>query len=264
MNYNKKLSGAKAVTVPIRKMGNNPLPFIEDLRNRYIKYIDFYPVQYLPDTQEAGCTTDDGMFLTLSDVTGNGYLVKDMPFFRFNYAKTTGNRQPICAKISLQNSMIVCQNEEVVGTMVLLIFWYDLPEFSRQNKTDMTITDSLTVPITSHLRHNTLPDEERMALRRFRRILLGTPSVTPDYGTGMTEEQLKNMYITLRKGTYNVIENLPIWLLYQLRMMEKSEFANIVFDFQSSFLTIGGAGSIPNVTTDYVGKNVFLNLVYEK
>lgn len=264
MTYNKKLSGAKAVLVPINRIGNNPLPFIEDLRDRYVKYIDFYPVQYLPGTDKTGCTVSANMYFTIADVTGNGYLVKDMPLQRFDYTATTGARQPVFAKISLQNSVIVCQNQSAVNTVALLIFWYDLPEFSRQNKTDLTITDSLTVPLTSSIRHNTLPDEERMALRRFRRIFLGTPSVTPDYGTGLTENQLKNIYITLRKGTYNVVDNLPVWLLYQLKMIEKTEFANIIFDFQSSFLSIGGDGTIPNVDTEYVGKNVFLNLVYEK
>lgn len=263
MNFNKKLSGAKAVLVPINRIGNNPLPYIEDLKNRYIKYIDFYPVQYLPEVEDTGCQTDTDMYLTLADVTGNTYLINQMPLARFNYAATTGNRQTVAAKISLQNSRIVCHNSAAVGTTALLVFWYDLPEFSRQNKTDLTITDSLTVPLLSPIRHNLLPDEERMALKRFRRILLGTPSITPDYGSGLTEEQLKNMYLTLRKGTYNVVENLPVWLLYQLRMLEKSEFANIVFDLQSSYLTIGGAGSAPDIDT-YIGKNVFLNLVYEK
>jgi hypothetical protein len=53
-------------------------------------------------------------------------------------------------------------------------------------------------------------------------------------------------------------------MLYQLAMIQRSEFQNIIFDFQSSFLTIGGAGSIPNVDSDYIGKSVFFNMQYEK
>ena len=48
-----------------------------------------------------------------------------------------------------------------------------------------------------------------------------------------------------------------------LAMLEKSEWANIIFDFQNSFVTIGGANTIPNVSTDYIGKSVFINLQYE-
>ena len=146
----------------------------------------------------------------------------------------------------------------------MLIFWYDLPEYSRANKSELTITDSLTVPLTTAVRHNILPDEERMALKRFRRILLGTPTTTPDYQTGLGQSELANVYITLRKGSYNVVENLPLPFLHQLYAVEKSEFANIVFDLQNSYLTIGGNNTIPNVQTDYIGKSVFLNMVYEK
>ena len=264
MSYNKKLSGAKAVLVPITAMGKNALPYIEDLKDRYIKYIDFYPSQYLPDTTAQGLTVTDSMYLTLADRTGNMFYVKDMPLERFNYQQTTGCRQAVCNKISLQNSYILCQNAAAVGTTALLVFWYDLPEYSRANKSELTITDSLTVPITTAVRHNVLPDEERMAQKRFRRILLGIPTTTPDYNTGLTAAQLQNLYITLRKGTYNVVENLPLYLLYQLAMVEKAEFANIVFDLQNSYLTIGGANTIENVATDYIGKSVFLNMVYEK
>lgn len=264
MSYNKKLSGAKAVLVPIVQMGRNPLPYIEDLKDRYVKYIDFYPSAYLPETEAAGLTTTDNLYLTLADRTGNQFYQKEMPLARYNYLQTAGCRQAVCNKLSLQNSFILCQNTEAVGKTALLVFWYDLPEYSRANKSEQTITDSLTIPLTTAIRANVMPDEERMAGKRFRRLLLGAQSLTPDYKAALGLEQLQNIYLTLRKGTYNVVENLPIMLLYQLAMTEKAEFANIVFDLQNSYLTIGGANTIPDVQTDYVGKSVFINMVYEK
>lgn len=264
MNYNKKLSGAKAVFVPITKKGANNLPFIEDLRDRYIKYIDFYACRYLPEIAAEGLQTSANMYLTLADKTGNQFYVKDMPLERFDYISTTGCRQYIGNKLSLQNSYITCADSAQIGKVAMLVFWYDLPEYSRANKSELTITDSLTIPITTAERYNTLPDEERMALKRFRRILLGMPTITPNFQTGLTSDQLANLYLTLRKGTYNVIENLPVNFLWQFNMLEKAEFANIVFDLQNSYIIIGGNNTIPDVKTEYVGKCVFLNLVYEK
>lgn len=264
MSYNKKLSGAKAVFVPIQKAGKNYLPFIEDLRDRYVKYIDFYPCTYLPDTDATGCSTSQDLFLTLTTKQGNEYLINAMPMQRFDYTQTTGLRQAVGAKVSMQASFIDCQNASMVGTTAMLIFWYDLPEYSRANKSEVTITDSLTIPLTTAVRHNIFPDEERMAGKRFRRILLGTPTTTPDFASGLDLQKLANIYVTLRKGTYNVVENLPVVYLYQLQAYEKAEFANIVFDFLNSYLTIGGANTIPNVSTDYIGKAVFINLVYER
>ena len=264
MSYNKKLSGAKAVFVPITKIGHNTLPYIEDLKSRCIKYIDFYPCQYLPETSDAGLTTTDNVYLTLADKTGNLLYVKDMPLARFDYTQTVGTRQPIFNILSLQNSYLNVTDSSLIGTTAMLIFWYDLPTYSRANKSELCITDSLTVPITTAVRHNTLPDEERMAQKRFRQILLGVNSIAPDYSTSLTYNEMLNMYITLRKGTYNVVENLPLAYLLQMTMFEKQEFANIVFDLQNSYILIGGANTIPNVQSDYIGKTVTLNFVYEK
>lgn len=264
MTYNKKLSGAKAVFVPIVKLGANSLPYIEDLKDRYIKYIDFHACRYLPETEAEGLQTSVNMYLTLADKTGNQFYIKDMPLERFNYINTIGCRQYIGNKLSLQNSYITCADSEQIGKVAMLVFWYDLPEYSRANKSELTITDSLTIPITTAVRHNTLPDEERMAQKRFRRILLGLPTIAPNFQICLTFDKISNLYITLRKGTYNVVENLPVIFLFQYYMLEKAEFANIVFDLQNSYITIGGNNTIPDVETDYIGRCVFLNMVYEK
>lgn len=261
---NTKLSGAQLVLVPIKRVGVNKFPFVENIRTRYVKYLDFFPTNYLPNTSDAGCTASTDMYVTLFDEYGNTKLQDAMPMERYDYTKTLGNRMPVMAKLSLDDCYIDCKNAAMVGKTAAFLFWYDLPEYSARNTTDVVITDSVSIPLTTAIRYNKLPDEDRMANKRFRRILAGTPTITPDYQTGVTLAQMQNLYLTLCKGSYIVAENLPIALLYQMQTLWKSEFANIKFDFQSSYITIGGAGTIPNVTTDYVGKSVFLNMQYEK
>jgi hypothetical protein len=139
-----------------------------------------------------------------------------------------------------------------------------LPEFSSKNSTKNIVTDAVTIPLTTVYGRNQLPDIERMTNKRFRRILLGDPSVTPDYTTGVTLEQAQNLYLTLRKGSYSIFENVPVMFLYQLAMLQKTEFQNIIFDFQSSYITIGGDGTIEDVEENYIGKSVFFNMQYEK
>ena len=260
---NTKLSGAQLVLVPIRNVGRNYFPYVENIQRRVIKYIDFCPAQYLPDTTAAGLQSTQDMYITIYNEYGNTEIHRNLPLQRLNYIETNGIRQHIFSKISLKTCYIDCQDQSQVGTTAALLFWYDLPEYSQRNTTDNVITDSLTIPLTTSVRYNQLPDNDRMAGKRFRRLLLGLPSVTPDLTTGITSAQAANIYLTLRKGSYNIVENLPLPLLYQLQMLNKSEFQNITFDFQSSYLTIGGADTIPNVKTDYVGKSVFLNLQYE-
>ena len=261
---NKKVSGAKAVVVPIKNYGKNYIPYVEDLADRIIKYIDFYPTSYLPDTNLPGVDiTPSDAFISLIDVVGNGYLVKDMPLERLSYSETNGRRESIFNKISLQNSYITITDMDLVGKNILLIFWYDLPFYSAKNSTDTLITDSLNIPITTIQGRNILSDDERMNNKRFRSILLGRPSVLPDYSDGIGYPELFNIYITLRKGSYNVIENVPLILFYQIDMIERTEFANIIFDLNNSYLTVGGAGTVDN-PEDYNKKSVFINLTYER
>lgn len=261
---NTKLSGAQLVLVPIQRVGRNYLPFVENLNRRVIKYVDFAPAQYLPDTTAAGTTSTKDMYITIFDEYGNTELQRNLPLERINYKETLGIRNPIFNRVRLDVSYIDCQNADMVGTTAALVFWYDLPEYSKANSTDSLITDSVSVPLTTSIRYNLFPDSDRMVGKRFRRILVSTPSITPDLHTGLTEEQLQNVYVTLRKGSYCIAENLPISLLYQLQMLQKTEFQNIILDFHSSYLTIGGAGTLPDVDTDYVGKSVFMNLQYER
>lgn len=261
---NTKLSGAQLVLVEIKRVGRNYLPLVENLRSRIIKYIDFCQTTYLPGVAGAvGLASTQDMYFTIMNEMGNTELHREMPLERFDYAATLGVRQPICSKISMQNSYIDCQDASQVGKFAALVFYYDLPEYSARNSTDKVVTDAIAVPLTTATRYNTLPDTDRLTGKRFRKILLGVPTVTPDYQNGLGTSELENCFITLRKGTYNVVENIPVKLLYQLAMLEKSEWANIIFDFQNSFITIGGAGTIPNVSTDYIGKAVFFNLQYE-
>lgn len=259
---NPKLSGAQLVLVPITKVGKNYFPWVEYLRDRYIKYIDFYGSEYLPDTITPGLTSNSGR-ITITNAPGNTEIIRDLPLELLDYRKTLGIRQPIASKISLSDCYIDIPDEDAVGKAAAFVFWYDLPDYSRANRTDSLVIDSISIPLTTSVRYNLFPDVDRMTGKRFRRLMVSEQGLTPDLNQGVTSEQLNNIYLTLRKGTYNVLENVPVMLLYQLAMIQKTEFANIIFDFHSSFLTIGGAGTIPNVD-EYIGKSVFMNLQYEK
>lgn len=259
---NRKVSGAKMVLVPIKNLGRNYFPFVEDLKSRYIKYIDFYKAQYLPDTATAGITSfqNGTMYMTLANEIGNKLLFNHAPLELFDFVVTRGIRQPIGAKLSLQNSYIECNDSNCVGKLAAVIFYYDLPEFSARNKTDKLITDSVSVPITTATFYNAFPDVERMSGKRFRFAQFSPTTLTPELEPGVDTGGVDKLYVTLRKASTNILENIPLDVLYQVLNLEKLEFANIVFDFQSSYVTVGGAGAL----TSFIGKSVFLNLTYEQ
>ena len=258
---NRKISGAKLVLVPIKNLGQNYFPFVEDLKSRYIKYIDLHLSQYLPGTQDPGLTGiglgQGNLFLSLANEIGNKLLFNEAPLEMFSYIDTKGVRQPIGAKLSLQNCYITCMDASLIGTTCAFVFYYDLPEFSARNKTDKLIWDSCSVPITTDTLYNKLPDVERMSGKRFRHVQFSPAQYTPEGATGVSANY-DRLYLTLRKGSYNVIENVPLSILYQVLNLEKIEFANIVFDFQSSYIMVGGAGLV-----SFIGESAFLNFAYE-
>lgn len=258
---NTKVSGAQLVLVPIRNVGRNFFPYVEHIAKRVIKYIDFAPVALLPRTTAAGLQSTQNMYITIMDENGTKELHKRLPLERFDYSQTIGVRTPICKRINMDSCYIDCQDANQVGKMAALVFWYDLPEYSAKNNTDNVMTDAIEIEIKNVTQYSPLPDSDRMTGKRFRKLLLGKPSVTPDGNSGLGSDELKNVYLTLQKGTYKVLADVPVTLLYQLSMLEKMEFANIIFDFQSSYVTVGGAGSATEA--DYVGKYVFMNLQYE-
>lgn len=260
---NTKLSGAQLVLVPITQMGRNVFPYIEHIANRVVKYIDFAPAALLPRTTAAGLQTTQDLTVTIFDESGTKEIHRQLPLERLDYSATTGIRQPIFKKIQMDSCYIDCQNPAAVGKVAALVFWYDLPQYSAANNSKSTDlqTDAIEIPITNITQFNVLPDTDRLTGKRFRKILLGVPSVTPDKNTGLSTAELQNCYLTLQKGTYKVLADVPVSLLYQLQMSEKTEFANIIFDFQSSYVTVGGAGAV--TPSDYVGKYIFMNLQYE-
>lgn len=260
---NTKVSGAQLVLVPIQQVGRNYFPFIEHIAKRVVKYIDFAPAALLPRTAVAGLQSTQDMYVTIMDENGTKELHKRLPLERLDYSQTIGVRTPICKKIAMDSCYIECKDASQIGKEAALVFWYDLPEYSAKNDIHSPglMTDAIEIPITNVQQYNVLPDSDRLTGKRFRKLLLGKPSITPDGNVGLGSAQLQNAYLTLRKGSYNVLADVPVSLLYQLSMLEKMEFANIIFDFQSSFVTIGGAGTA--VQADYEDKYIFMNLQYE-
>ena len=125
---NNKISGAQMVLVPIKQLGKNKFPWVENLRNRYIKFIDFYGADYLPGTDERGLTFLNDIFVTIANSSGNKEFIRNLPLERLDYQHTFGVRQEIGSYISLSDCYVNCQNENAINTVAAFVFWYDLPE----------------------------------------------------------------------------------------------------------------------------------------
>ena len=107
------------VFVPIKKMGENKFPWVENIRSRFIKYIDFYgSSRFLPTMANGdvpiGLTTTESLFVTIKNSTGNTEIIRNLPLARLDYTQTLGVRQPIFSHIALSDCVVNCQNEDAI------------------------------------------------------------------------------------------------------------------------------------------------------
>lgn len=255
----KKVSGSKTVVLTINKLGSNHLPFIEDLKDKYIKYIDTVIMDVaLPGVSTTTVSDNEDLFLTLASKSGNIYTTKNMPLVRYDVETNLGVRVPIMQKISLQNSYVTNEDPTKIGQSVILVFWYDEPGYSARNKTTETLIDGFAIPIITNTGKNKMPDNRTMNNKRFRKFFVTYPGNTPTLGTGITKSQADSLYITFQKSGYALLENLPLKLLFQLSNLDFIEFANIIFDFTYSYAQVGGISG-----TGFTGSEIFINCEYE-
>lgn len=243
---NAKISGGQSVIVPISRVGNNPLPFIENLKDRVVKYIDVDTVNAtLPDSTTNAYTTNDdtaGTYITLVDK--NGFVINhnNYPLYNLISYQAGTDRPFIGKKISLQNSYLTITDAALIGKSVLLTFWYDEPEFSQRNTTNNISVETIEVPYLSPYKKNLMPDNRTLAGKRVRRILFDYATVTPSYKTCVNTSKMAQGYITLNNGNTSILKQVPIASLYKYGVLNTFdlEFANIKFDLTNSWIETFG------------------------
>lgn len=259
MGLSKRVSGTKTVIVPIEKVGRNPFPYVEDLRDRYIKYIDFCGVSSLPYSSSTPVTDSSKYLLSLADRNGNTYNIQDVPLEKFDLTLNWGIRPAIMRRLSLQDSHLICTDAGEVGKFAVFVFYYDEPLYAARNTTTDVAVNAFEVSIVKAVQPNSFPDNRTMVDKRFRAVFFTPVATTPTYKTGFTFAESKDLYISLYKGNYAIIDTLPLMCLYAVNMVEPLEFANIQFDFTNSYILVGGDGA----NTQYIGRSLLLNAAYE-
>lgn len=255
----KKVSGAKCVFVKLQNIGRNYFPFVEDLKDRTIRYLDVVPVTSLPYPfiNDTPVSQFDGLYVCVADKQGNQYPIYALPIDRLDITKNMGRRQSVNRQISMSDSYVDCEDPALVGQVVCFVVWYDLVDYSAPDTTPDLAIDSVEVEILSSQNNNVFPDNRTMAGRRFRRISFPAVSPTISGTTGLSKSEMMDCYVSFVKGNYAVIDNVPLAEFYDIDYIyDQLCFANICFDFTNSFVTVGG-------TANYDGRMVMFNLTYE-
>ena len=269
------ITGAKTITVAINKLGENFLPYNEELKDKVIRYIDVVPMGLLPQSNGDVFTDFENCTLTLADYNGNSYFAYNVPLDRYNPIKTGGVRLPINKKISLQNSYIfVAENNAQIGNSVVVVVYYEDEFYSYPNTTNDLAVDAVEVKINSLDFNNMLPDNRTLVGKRIRGLALPDVTLTPSFTKSINKILINNKwgYITLQKNNYVILDHLPLFLLLEPYYLSSLQFRNIELDLINSYITIGGSTAKINemfgedaqlIIDDLLAGSVFLNVLYE-
>lgn len=269
------ITGAKTITVAINKLGENLLPYNEELKDKVIRYIDIVPMGMLPQSNGDVFTDFENCTLTLADFNGNSYFAYNVPLDRYNPVKNGGVRIPINKKVSLQNSYIfVAENNAQIGNSVVVVVYYEDEFYSFPNTTNDLAVDAVEVKINSLDFNNMLPDNRTLVGKRIRGLALPQVTLTPSFTKSVNQILINNKwgYITLQKNNYVILDHLPLFLLLEPYYLSSLQFRNIELDLINSYITIGGSTAKINemfgedaqlIIDDLLAGSVFLNVLYE-
>lgn len=262
---NKKVSGGQSIIVPINRIGKNYLPFIEDLKDRVVKYIDVLTVlgyaTILPDgsnTFTSGSETEFTTYLTLMNKNGVVQDVANIPLVSLSTFYNGGEHYFVGRKISLQNSYLTVTDPNLIGKSILLVVWYDEPLFSARNSTNNLCVETVEVEYRNNTFKNLFPDNRTLAGKRIRKIIIDPVYKTPSY-RDCANLQDAMPYLTLNNGNVSILKEIPFQCLVNQNglVQWELEFANIKFDLTNSYIqTFGDA--------DFVaGQSFLVRFVFE-
>ncbi len=238
-------SGFKLLQLPIERLGKINLPDDRTLYGKKIQAIipmmNVYPISNSLSSQNISTIGN----LDLEDMTVN--LTKDgQKFFYQNSAfnmsqlMTEGIYDNINSILSIPDCYVDVQYNATIGkTLQLAVFYEDTVSINATKNTASNY-DTFEVEISddTFLRKFYFGENRILVDKNFRNLLVSYPTVTPQGNTGINQNIEKYGYITLVRGGHILWERMPVVLLNQLYNYRKLQFANIVFDFNNSYIEL--------------------------
>lgn len=242
------ISGSKTVLVPINKVGRNYFPYIKELQDRKVKYIDISDVYYGTAPTITNSSLHYGVYLTLADKYGNLFY-DAVPVENFNSTQYfLGVRNFIDRQIILQNCFIENEVAANIGRFVAVTFYWDEEQTQSTKK---CLKQLIEIVIDPSLANSQLfyyrvkfPDVQNLANKRIRSIRtaswfatmttpLGYPTINPSTGT--------TVYMTLAYGRNILFDNLPLKYMREQWTNSQLEFADVLLNMQDCYMSIAFA-----------------------
>ena len=240
---NQIISGSKTVLVPINKVGRNYFPYIKELQDRKVKFIDISDVQFAKSPSKTELSLYYGVFLTLADKFGNLFY-DAVPVENFNSTQYfLGVRNLIDRNIILQNCFVENTLSSNIGKYIAVTFyWEDEYNYNPNKKCYKQLIEVIVEQQSNlYLYKVKFPDVQNLANKRIRSIRqgawfaslttpLGFPTLNPSSGT--------TIYMTLANGGNIIFDNLPLKYMREQWTNSQLSFDDVLLNLQDCYLSI--------------------------
>lgn len=247
------VNGAIGVSIYNLKQGRNFLPFIADLKDRVVKYIDV--VSDITDTSDVPIdATPDLLTLSLCKKDTNDYVYDEVSCANFDPLSKFGVRQLVGYKLDLEKSFITADSNSVGSNTFIVFYYQDEKPFS-----PIPCKKVSSSPVyfgTSTI--NYLQENRTLADKVFTGIFPPIAEMT-DNGTITAQYEIQNMFLNLVKGSDMFVRNVPLVMFFRsYNMVNYLSFDGIQIDFTNSFVQVA-----PNAVPVCSGLGLVLNFEYQ-
>ena len=238
-------SGFKLLQLPINRLGKINLPDDRTLYGKKIQaiipIINVYPILNDMNSDVAVIGNLDLKNMTIN-LTKNGQkFFYQNSAFNMSQLATEGIYDNINSVLSIPDCYVDVQYTATIGKTLQLAVFYEDTVSINATKNIASNYDTFEVEIKdsgNFLQKFYFGENRILVDKNFRNLLVSYPNVTPQGNTGISQNIEKYGYITLVRGGHILWERMPIILLNQLYNYRKLQFANIVFDFNNSYIEL--------------------------
>ena len=232
---------ATCVEIPILNSGRNYFPDIQKILKKKIKAISLFKDQ---ESMTSGCSRLDSSidsYLSLSE-DGSSYFIDNVPLSLFDESLISGQRIAIDRVLSVQDCFVEVPDQSYVGRSVILVLWYEHETYCTGIApiTDVQ-TDNLEIPIKANGNEYTcsyLPDVRTLADKKIENIFLSFPKITPNFGLGISEDDIDAIYFSLVKGSFAVLDRVPLRAFAETSHYFRTQLNGLVFDLVNSMVEV--------------------------
>lgn len=232
-------TAATTIFLEIKKTGQNFFPRINKIEGKKVNSVivieNIFP---LYGGNLFPLDNSDSTYLSLTS-DGRNYFVDSASISLFSYFQCKGKMLDINRELSIENCFVTVTDPSLIGTvLVFTVFFEDKRYATGFSKEALYDNFSAKVVGTGSPYPVYMPDFKNLKNASFSNIFMTLPTVTANFDKGLLESDLSKIYVTFIKGSYAVLENIPLVLFYQTELYERIDFDGIIWDFENSYTTV--------------------------